>query len=165
MLIIPSNSSPACPPREALVVCRRRVQRQILNIHCASEKPKATELYIHIRMGEWIVMCGQKKLQAIPVNKEYCPTIRPLRRGFGMEKSRTLAPDSWGADQWNDFNEPRLLHLPIHRKALNSLTWDVCFLWLAVIFWCSTTCLGFLFVFVLKCFLVKVLFLLFFCFF
>ena len=26
-----------------------------------------------------------------------------------------------------DFNEPRLLHLPVRRKALNSLTWDVWF--------------------------------------
>ena len=26
-----------------------------------------------------------------------------------------------------DFKEPRLLHLPIHRKVLNSLTWDVWF--------------------------------------
>ena len=25
----------------------------------------------------------------------------------------------------NDFHEPRLLHLPIHRKALNSVTWNV----------------------------------------
>ena len=25
------------------------------------------------------------------------------------------------------FNEPRLLHLPIHRKVLNSLTWDIWF--------------------------------------
>ena len=29
--------------------------------------------------------------------------------------------------QRNDFREPRLLHLPIHRKALNSLAWDVWF--------------------------------------
>ena len=34
---------------------------------------------------------------------------------------------SWGACQRNDFSEPRLLHLPIHRKALNSLTWDIGF--------------------------------------
>ena len=38
-----------------------------------------------------------------------------------------LAPDSWGAYQRNDFSEPRLLHLPIHRKALNSLTWNIWF--------------------------------------
>ena len=25
----------------------------------------------------------------------------------------------------NDFSEPRLLHLPQNRKALNSLTWDI----------------------------------------
>ena len=38
----------------------------------------------------------------------------------------------WGglaaaAYQRKDFSEPRLLHLPIHRKALNSLTWDIWF--------------------------------------
>ena len=37
---------------------------------------------------------------------------------------RILAPESWCAYQRNDFREPRLLHLPIHRKVLHSLTWD-----------------------------------------
>ena len=50
-------------------------------------------------------------------------TLRRLR----MRKHRILAPDSWGAHQRNDFSEPRLLHLPIHRKVLSSLTWDVRF--------------------------------------
>ena len=65
------------------------------------------------------------------------PTIKPsttastpqqctLRR-LKMRKQRILAPDSWGAYQRNDFIEPRILNLPIHRKALNSLTWDVWF--------------------------------------
>ena len=49
--------------------------------------------------------------------------LRKLR----VWKHRILAPDSWGAYQRNDFSEPRLLHLPIHRKALNSLTWDIWF--------------------------------------
>ena len=44
-----------------------------------------------------------------------------------MWKTENTAPDSWGAYQRNDFSEPRLLHLPIHRKALNSLTWDIWF--------------------------------------
>ena len=42
-------------------------------------------------------------------------------------KYRILAPGSWGADQRNDFSEPRLLHLPIRRKVPNSLTWDIWF--------------------------------------
>ena len=45
----------------------------------------------------------------------------------GCEKHRILAPDSWDAYQRNNFSEPRLLHLPIYRKALNSFTWDVWF--------------------------------------
>ena len=44
-----------------------------------------------------------------------------------MGKHRILALDSQGAHQRNDFSEPRPLHLPIHRKALNSLTWDIWF--------------------------------------
>ena len=36
-------------------------------------------------------------------------------------------PDSWGACQRNEASELRLSNLPIYRKALNSLTWDVWF--------------------------------------
>ena len=43
--------------------------------------------------------------------------------------------DCNGAYQRNDFKEPRLLHLPIHSKVLNLLTWDTWFL--TVIFQCS----------------------------
>ena len=50
--------------------------------------------------------------------------------GLRMGKHRTQAPESWGADQRNDFSQPRLLHLPIHRKLLNSLTSDS---WLSLI--------------------------------
>ena len=35
--------------------------------------------------------------------------------------------DSWDAYERDDFSEPRRLHLPIHRKVLNSLTWDIWF--------------------------------------
>ena len=42
----------------------------------------------------------------------------------GYENTGLQAPDSWGTYQGNNFNEPWLLHLPIHRKAHNSLTWD-----------------------------------------
>ena len=48
------------------------------------------------------------------------------RGNSGCEKG-VLAPDSWGANQRNDFIEPRLLHLLIHRKALKSLTWVIWF--------------------------------------
>ena len=47
--------------------------------------------------------------------------------------------DNQGACRKNDFNESRLSHFPIHRKALNSLTWDAWFSFThsTVIFWCS----------------------------
>ena len=44
-----------------------------------------------------------------------------------LRKNRILAPDSWDAYERKDFSETRVLHLPIHRKVLNSLTWDIWF--------------------------------------
>lgn len=42
-----------------------------------------------------------------------------------LENSRLLAPDSPDAYVRQDFNEPRLSHFPIYRKALNSLRYLV----------------------------------------
>ena len=41
--------------------------------------------------------------------------------------ARLLAPDGWDARERNDFSKSRLLHLPIYRKALNFLNWDIWF--------------------------------------
>ena len=73
-------------------------------------------------------------LRELKCRQTGCPLPRPqplqppqhcTLGGLRMGKNRILAPDSWGAYQGHDFNKPRLLHSPIHRKALNSLTWDV----------------------------------------
>ena len=53
-----------------------------------------------------------------------------LIRNSGCEKPRILAPDNRDTYERSDFREPRLLHLPIQRNALNSLTWDI---WLSLI--------------------------------
>ena len=53
------------------------------------------------------------------------PTVSPEE--LRMWKHRILAPGSWDAYQRNDFSELRLLHLLVHRKALNFLTWDILF--------------------------------------
>ena len=45
-------------------------------------------------------------------------------RKVRMRKPRILAPDDWDAYERNDFSESKLLYLPIHRKALNSLIWN-----------------------------------------
>ena len=45
----------------------------------------------------------------------------------GCEKHSILAQDSWQANERNDFRDPRLSHLSIHRKTQNSLTWDIWF--------------------------------------
>ena len=55
------------------------------------------------------------------------------------------AGESWGnsgyekypADQRHDCSEPRLLHLPIHRKVLNSLTWCIWFSFFCCLFVCA----------------------------
>ena len=49
-------------------------------------------------------------------------------RGAPGVKNRMPVPDSWAACARNNLGETRLLHLPIHRKALNSLVWDIWFL-------------------------------------
>ena len=56
------------------------------------------------------------------------PVLKHPRR-LRMRKHKILAPESWDADQRNDISEPGLLHLPMHRKVLNSLTWD---LWISL---------------------------------
>ena len=47
-------------------------------------------------------------------------------RQLSMRKHRILAPDSWDAIKGMISVSPDL-HLPIHRKALNSLLWDISF--------------------------------------
>ena len=42
-----------------------------------------------------------------------------------VKRHRMLAPGGGDAYERTDFSELRLLHLPRHRKALNSLTGDV----------------------------------------
>ena len=88
-----------------------------------------------------VAYCISKQRMLWPSSHQSLPNTLPFARlsataatpqtvhpeGTQDEKNRTLALDSWGANQRNDFSEPRLLHLPIHRKALDSLTWDVWF--------------------------------------
>ena len=59
----------------------------------------------------------------------------PRSLGIQKKKNRMLAPESWDAYERNDFSKPRLLHLPIYRTVLQSLTWDI---WFSSIFCCST---------------------------
>ena len=53
---------------------------------------------------------------------------------------RAPAPASWGACERNDFNGPRLLHLPRRRKTRNSLNRVIWFS-LTIIFWGSDSLL------------------------
>ena len=58
-------------------------------------------------------------------------TVRPE----DAEDGKTPDP---GPNRRTEISEPRLLHLPKHRKALKSLTGNVCVVWCAGISWCLT---------------------------
>ena len=63
----------------------------------------------------------------IPVIRQTSGCSHSLQRALrdsGCEQHGMLAPDRW--DPY-ERNEPRLLHPPIHRKALNSFTWGIWF--------------------------------------
>ena len=62
----------------------------------------------------------QSAAAATPDDALRCPQTKD-------EKAWIPAPDNWSAYQKNNFNKPRLLHLFIQRKALNSLIWDIWF--------------------------------------
>ena len=62
----------------------------------------------------------------VAIRLQSLPTMS-TKEMMGCKKHRILAPDSWDAYERNDFSSPRLSHLHIHRKALNSSTWDIWF--------------------------------------
>ena len=61
--------------------------------------------------------------------------LQPPHADGPWEDSRWESTRSWDMCQRNDISELKLLHLPIHRKALSSLIWDSWFSF-TVIFWC-----------------------------
>ena len=65
----------------------------------------------------WTQTSCQPLILATAASPQWC-----ILRGFRMGKSKIQALDNYNAYQRNDFSESRLSHLPIHRKALNSLT-------------------------------------------
>ena len=104
----------------------------IKNIAChVSEQRRLQPWRRHITTvdGEPSGNSGWRQMGCPLPSSSHCdhPQLCALR-GFRMEKSKTPVPESWGAYQRGDFCEPRLLHLPIQRKVLNSLTWTFGFL-------------------------------------
>ena len=101
-----------------------------------------------------------KSVDRDPFSKQDCYEARVLERhwgsGFGFSDVQILqhvwllvrteggekqdtGSIRYHAHLRDNLNEPKLLHLLKHRKALKSLTWEVQLLWLAVIFWWLTT--------------------------
>ena len=87
----------------------------------------------------WVILALQMWISELwgPLGRRTTPVIwqppgcshsvRWALRHSGCEKHRILVPDCWDAHERNDFNKPRLLHPPVHRKVPNSLTWDIWF--------------------------------------
>ena len=80
---------------------------------------------------------GRKRMPCSSYQPAAAPYIEQSPRKLRMWKYSTLAPDSCNASK-EDVSGPRLLHLPMCRKMLNSLTWGI---WFSVIsnteFWHS----------------------------
>ena len=98
---------------------------------------KVTEIYsLPVVVGQSLKsrcqQCGQKNVACHFSKQRMLSAIKPsvikpsgsaatLRGIQDGEKNRILALDSQDAYQKDNFNEPRLLHLPIHKKARKSL--------------------------------------------
>ena len=90
----------------------------------------------HIKLRHHITASEAVVLREVRMETGCPPSSpQPLQSPWGCtwgdsgweRKHRMPAPDGWVAYQRSDFSEPRLLYLPLHRKALNSLTWDTWF--------------------------------------
>lgn len=97
-------------------------------LHKKSTRPGKRALYLPQHM--------RTENAAGHINKQCCAHqasrhhSRPQQCTLGrcrMGKNRILAFESQGSHQRSGFNEPRLSHLHIHRKVLNSFVSDVCF--------------------------------------
>ena len=64
---------------------------------------------------------GRKEYLPSSSHQTAAPSLRWAPGRLSTWEHGTPAPGSWGASQRIDFRKPGLLHLPIHRKALNSL--------------------------------------------
>ena len=62
-----------------------------------------------------------KDVVAIKPSATPTPIHTAHPEGIQAGENRILAPESEDVDQRNDFHQPRLLHLLIHKKWLNSL--------------------------------------------
>ena len=117
--------------------------------HQQWKKPTATKTAFSLKklhVEKWSVSCliskqgchnhqGAQPSNVSPEGtregKEYQPSgcthsWRWAPRQLGMWKHRMLGQEGWDACERDDSSsEPRRLHLPMYRKALNSLTWDI----------------------------------------
>ena len=82
----------------------------------------------HITTARWWAL-GELRMEAgcLPFSSQLLQQPPVVDCEETYEKPRILAPDKRGIYQRNDFSGPRFFHLPIYRKALNSLPWNICF--------------------------------------
>ena len=111
--------------------------RSVVSDSLRPHGPQPTRSFVHgilqARVREWVPHSHQ---QLQPSNVIWWP-LRKLRKekntcnlaAIRLQLRPMVSPEDWLIDWYgrNDFSESRLLNLPIHRKTLNSLTWDIWF--------------------------------------
>ena len=78
------------------------------------------------RLSNWSDLIWTVSPKGIQVVTE-CPWLQPCPRVHPQETQDEKAQDTGTRELRCIITEPRLLHLPIHRKVLNSLTWGIWF--------------------------------------
>ena len=109
------------------------------NVTCKVSKQRMLQPSSHQPLQlpwRWALKELRMETDRLPATKASAtaPTVHP--EGIRDGKEQVNAP--WFLKrQRNYFNKPRLLHLSIFRKALNSWTWEVWFSLITSNFWCS----------------------------
>ena len=105
--------------------------KQKASCKCLTWSPKDTQ------KGEnYLRLSSHRRLQpSLPATPKGAQAVK-------QNRNRLLALDCWDGYKRNDSREPRLLHLPIPRKTLNSLTLNTWFFFYSnvLMFWIPSLC-------------------------
>ena len=88
---------------------------------CVSKQGCHTHQWLRSSSVGWVLgLSGRSACDPAAIRTAATPH-HELQRGQNVKSTRILAQDSWRAYNRRGFSEPRLLHLPADRKALNFL--------------------------------------------
>ena len=108
---------------------------------CASQLLSRVQLFLNPRTVDWqaplsMEFSTQEYRNGLPFPSPTCYLIAsrlqpiPMVSPKGAQNVKNIGywpQDNWDAYERNDFSKLRLWLLPLHRKVLNSLTWDIWF--------------------------------------